>query len=100
MKPEMPNRKKRTGVRPTYIELGEDTKGAWHLFRTVDETIHVVQDGARIQRFDLDGTSADEYVQFVRDDVDDRDWATRKFLAADEDPFTDIADTLCPEVTA
>jgi hypothetical protein len=37
------NARKRTDPRPAYIELGDDTDGASHVYRTTDETIHVVQ---------------------------------------------------------
>lgn len=34
----------RVSVRPHYIDLGTDTEGAVHTYRTTDETVHVVQD--------------------------------------------------------
>lgn len=96
----MPHAKKRTDPRPDYLELGDDTDGASHVYRTTDETIHVVHDGDRVQRFDLNETSVDTYVKFVRDEVEGREWATRKYLADDEDPMADLVDTIVTEVGA
>ncbi|MDQ2050121.1 hypothetical protein RBH26_06450 [Natronolimnohabitans sp. A-GB9] len=45
--------RKRSGVRPDHIVLGEDTEEASH-------TILVVQNGGLVQQFDLDGHSVDE----------------------------------------
>lgn len=87
MKKSNRNPRKRTDPRPGYIKLGDDTDGAFHIYRTTDETIHVVQNGERVQKFDLNGRSVDDYVKFVRDDLDEREWANRRYLADDEDPF-------------
>jgi len=45
---------KRTGdYRPAYILLGIDDRGAHHVYRATDETVHVVHpDVGRIQRHD------------------------------------------------
>ena len=81
----------RNGVRPAYIWLGEDTEGASHVYRTIDETIHVVQDGERVQRFALGARTIDDYVKFVRDEVDGRDWQNRRYYTDDENPFEALA---------
>lgn len=90
----------RSSVRPAYILLGRDTAGASHVYRTTDETIHVVQDGERVQKFVLDGRSVDDYVTFVRDDVDDREWETRRYIADDENPFASLTDNTNTGVSA
>ena len=92
----------RNGVRPAYIRLGENTDGASHVYRTTDETIHVVQDGERVEKFVLGSRSVDDYVKFVRDEVDGREWENRRYIADDEDPFAALVDQLADatEVTA
>lgn len=87
MKKSNHNARKRIDPRPDYIELGDDSDGASHVYRTTDETIHVVQDGKRIQKFVLDTCTVDDYVKFVRDEVDEREWENRRYVADDEDPF-------------
>ncbi|MDB2249242.1 hypothetical protein [Halorubrum ezzemoulense] len=94
MKESDTNVRKRTDPRPVYIELGDDTDGAFHVYRTTDETIHVVQGGERVQKFVLNGRSVDDYVKFVRDDVEGREWENRRYVADDEDPFAALVDQL------
>ncbi|RZH67738.1 hypothetical protein [Natrinema altunense] len=102
MKESDPNARKRTDPRPAYIELGDDTDGAFYVYRTTDETIHVVQDSQRVQKFVLNGRSVDEYVKFVRDEVEGCDWEDRRYVADDEDPFAALVDQTvdAPEVAA
>ncbi|ELY85786.1 hypothetical protein [Natrinema altunense] len=102
MKESDPNARKRTDPRPAYIELGDDTDGAFHVYRTTDETIHVVQDRQRVQKVVLNGRSVDEYVRFVRDEVEGCDWEARRYVADDEDPFAAFVDQIvdAPEVAA
>lgn len=90
----------RRGVRLDYITLGEDTDGASHVYCTFDETIFVVQNGKLGERFDLAGRSVDDYVKFVRDDVDDRNWENRDYYADDENPFEALARTIKTGVSA
>jgi len=94
MKESDPNARKRTDPRPAYIELGDDTDGASHVYRTTDETIHVFQDGQRVQKFVLNGRSVDDYVKFVRDDVKGREWENRRYVADDEDPFAALIEEI------
>lgn len=94
------NAGKRTDPRPAYIKLGDDTDGASHVYRTTDETIHVVQNGQRIQKFVLNGRSVDGYVKFVRDEVDGREWENRRYIADDEDPFAALVENIAREVAA
>lgn len=86
--------RKCTDPRPAYLPLGVDTAGAFHVCRTTDETIHVVEDGTRSHRFDLGAHSVDDYVRFVRDEVDGRDWATRRYTLAEEDTWARVAERL------
>lgn len=65
MKTEHPWSDNRTGYRPTYIALGTDADGRSHVYRTTDETVHVVGDTARVHVEALDGRSVDEWMQFV-----------------------------------
>jgi hypothetical protein len=100
MKESDANARKRTDPRPAYIKLGDDTDGASHVYRTTDETIHVVQNGQRIQKFVLNGRSVDGYVKFVRDEVDGREWENRRYIADDEDPFAALVENIAREVAA
>lgn len=100
MKESDANARKRTDPRPAYIELGDDTDGASHVYRTTDETIHVVQDGERVQRFSLGTRTVDDYVKFVRDDVEGREWENRRYIADDEDPFAALIEDIATEVAA
>ena len=52
--------------RPTYIELGTDTEGGTHLYRTSDETVFAFDaDGHPEYRFDVTGIVVDDYVAHV-----------------------------------
>ena len=57
----------RHGVRPQYIELGTDTTGATHTYRTADDTvIAVTADGTRELQGQLPaGHNVDDYVDHV-----------------------------------
>lgn len=56
----------RTAVRPKYISLGRDEKGAVHTYRTTDETVHVVdEDGNRTHLQPLGDKSVDEWMGYV-----------------------------------
>lgn len=98
MKKSNRNPRKRTDPRPGYVGLGDDTDGAFHIYRTTDETIHVVQDGERVQKFDLNGRSVDGYVKFVRDELDEREWANRRYLVNDEAPFDALVDHIADAI--
>jgi hypothetical protein len=100
MKESNADPRKRTDPRPNYIPLGEDTDGASHVYRTTDETIHVVQDGERVQRFSLGTRTVDDYVKFVRDEVEGREWENRRYIADDEDPFAALVEDIATEVAA
>ena len=73
---------KRTDPRDSYIQIGVDQEGAHHLYRTEDETVHVIRDGQRTYRQDLDGRSINEWINYVRGK---RGWKHR-------DLFVDLSD--------
>lgn len=64
----------RTDPRPNYIRLGVDTDSASHVYRTTDETIHVVRDAARERVQNLDGRSVHEWMDYV---ATERGWTTQ-----------------------
>lgn len=58
---------RRNGIRPNYIPLGIDERGAHHCYDTVTETIHIVHaDGSRGRRV-LDGGDVDDWMDAVAD---------------------------------
>jgi hypothetical protein len=82
---------RRTDPRPTYIRLGVDTEHASHVYRTTDETIHVVDaDGNREHVEALDGRSVHEWMDYVRTE---RGWTTQYMF---DSPGNAIAATLDP----
>jgi len=68
-------------IRQRYYELGTDTTGTTHVYRTTDETIFAIADGTIAYRFDLDAIeqSADTYMAFV---AEQRGWTTRQYGVA------------------
>ena len=67
--PTRPWSDSRTGYRPTYIELGVDAEGRSHVYRTSDETVHVIADGERVHVEALDGRHVDEWMAYVAERV-------------------------------
>lgn len=59
-----PDRTNRNGVRPKYIDLGTDTEGAVHSYRTTDDTVFVVRDGDVAHREQLSppATTVDDWM--------------------------------------
>lgn len=53
--------------RPAYIHVGTDTEGASHVYRTTDETVHVIENGRRTERYDLDALdkSVNDWLVYV-----------------------------------
>jgi len=68
--------KSSVNVRPAYIELGTDATGASHVYRTTDETIHVVADGGREHVADVADRPVDDWMTFVRQE---RGWADEQY---------------------
>lgn len=78
----------RNGARPAYIPLGTDDEGAHHVYRTTDETIHVVQGGDRTHVEDLNaaGHDVDDWMDFV---TARRGWTDRQYGVNLVDMLTD-----------
>lgn len=66
-------------VRPKYIPLGVDELGNHHVYRTDDETIHVVNDGQRhhVETL-LHPWNVDEWMKHVDDKYG---WADREYAS-------------------
>lgn len=57
----------RSRVRPDYIFLGVDARGAHQIYDTTTETVHIIHDdGSRGRRL-LDAGDVDDYMAAVRD---------------------------------
>lgn len=70
--------------RPRYILLGIDDSGCRHYYNTRTETIRVVDGRVQVARLDVAQRPVDDYVKFVRDQLDGREWADRRYRCADE----------------
>ena len=57
----------RNGVRPQYIPLGTDERGAHHCYDTVTDTIHIIHDDGSRGRRVLDGGDVDDWMDAVSD---------------------------------
>jgi len=83
------NAEKRTGStdpRPTTVELGEDQRGADHIYRPRDELIHVIAaDGTREHVEDMRGRSVDDWMAYV---ADRRGWEVKQYGAPVESLIT------------
>lgn len=80
---------KSTAVRPTYVPLGTDSEGRHHVYRTDDETVHVVDpDGGRTRRESLGTRPVDDWMDFV---AYRRGWARRQY---GRDRIADISEGL------
>ncbi|MDG5761830.1 hypothetical protein QA600_21130 [Natronococcus sp. A-GB1] len=57
----------RTDLRPDYILVGIDTEGAHHVYRTTDETVHVIDGPERTYRYDLEALeqTIDDWINYV-----------------------------------
>jgi hypothetical protein len=76
----------RTDPRPDYILVGIDTEGAHHVYRTTDETVHVINDTGRTYHYDLEALeqTIDDWIEYVRT----RRGFTTQYL------YTTLADSL------
>jgi hypothetical protein len=56
-----------TDPRPNYILVGIDTEGAHHVYRTTDESVHVINNTDRTYRYDLEAfeQSIDDWIEYV-----------------------------------
>jgi hypothetical protein len=57
----------RTDPRPDYILVGIDTEGAHHVYRTTDESVHVIDNTERTYRYDLEALeqTIDDWIEYV-----------------------------------
>mgnify|MGYP000047146048 CR=1 FL=1 len=80
MSTKTPHRKKsshrRGDIRDNYIPLGTDADGRAHVYRTLDESIHVIADGQRVHREDVTRRTVDEWMAYVEGRVG---WADRRY---------------------
>ncbi len=74
--------------RPTYLPIGTDGEGAHHVYRTIDESVHVINDGKRIHREDLGERSVNEWLAYV---ADVRGWTEQHLYVT---PGEAIADSI------
>ncbi|WP_408960158.1 hypothetical protein [Natrinema sp. 74] len=53
--------------RDDYIPIGIDKEGAHHVYRTIDESVHVIEDGERPVRYDLEDLdkTIDDWIDYV-----------------------------------
>jgi len=65
MTPTTPSAEKASPIRRNYAPLGTDQDGASHVYRTVDETIFVVQDCEITHRIDVRDRIVDDYMDHV-----------------------------------
>ncbi|WP_323174096.1 hypothetical protein [Natrialba sp. PRR66] len=60
----------RTDHRPDYILVGVDTEDAHHVYRTPDETVHVIHNTKRTYRYDLETVNQriNDWIEYVKDE--------------------------------
>ncbi|OAQ51485.1 hypothetical protein HTG_18945 [Natrinema mahii] len=58
-----------TDPRDDYIPVGVDNEGAHHVYRTIDESVHVVENGERTVRYDLEDVekTIDDWIDYIAD---------------------------------
>jgi hypothetical protein len=76
MTPTTPSAEKASPIRRRYAALGTDQEDASHVYRTVDETIFVVQGRRITHRIDVDGRLVDDYMDHV---AATRGWADKRY---------------------
>ncbi|ELY62046.1 hypothetical protein [Natronococcus jeotgali] len=66
--PETVSARSRTDHRPHYILIGIDTEDAHHVYRTTDETVHVISDSERTHRYDLNTVDRriNDWIEYVK----------------------------------
>ena len=82
---------RRGDARDNYVPLGIDEHGRAHVYRTLDETIHVIADDERVHREDVTHRSVDEWMAFVEGRVG---WADRKYGRGIEGMVEEIAEAV------
>ena len=82
MSTQTPTEERSTAIRPTYIELGVDSRGASHCWHTPSNTVHVVDaHGVRTHRFDLEDTALPSIDAYCAHVAEKRQWAYRGYAA-------------------
>ncbi|RZV05210.1 hypothetical protein BDK88_4233 [Natrinema hispanicum] len=58
-----------TDPRANYISVGIDNEGAHHVYRTTDESVHVIENGERTVRYDLEDVekTIDDWIDYIAD---------------------------------
>ncbi|MFC6764358.1 hypothetical protein [Natrinema soli] len=58
----------RTNHRPDYILVGIDTEDAHHVYRTTDETVHVIHNSDRTYRYNLNTCDQriNDWIEYVK----------------------------------
>ena len=58
-----------TDPRANYISVGIDNEGAHHVYRTTDESVHVIENGERTFRYDLKDVekTIDDWIDYIAD---------------------------------
>lgn len=80
----------RSDPRPNYILIGIDAESAHHVYRTIDETVHVIHNTERTYRYDLEALeqTINDWIDYV---------ATRRGFAT-QHLYTTLADSLTDAV--
>ena len=78
--PETVSARSRTD-RPNYILVGIDTEGAHHVYRTTDETVHVIHDTDRTCRYNL-GTHNQRIYDWIEYVKAERGFATQHLFSS------------------
>jgi hypothetical protein len=66
----------RSPVRPDYIFLGVDGDGGDHVYRTFEESVHVIRDGRGVHVQEFDGKDVDHWMAYIEGK---RGWANRRY---------------------
>jgi hypothetical protein len=88
--PETVSARSRTDHRPDYLLIGVDTEDAHHVYRTTDETVHVIHDTTRTYRYDLETLerSINDWIDYVQTN---RGFATQHLYTTLADSLTDTS---------
>src|SRR6056297_1702624 len=67
--PETVSEAQTTDPRADYISVGIDNEGAHHVYRTSDESVHVIENGERTVRYDLEDIekTIDDWIDYIAD---------------------------------
>ncbi|AGB17397.1 hypothetical protein Halru_2826 [Halovivax ruber XH-70] len=75
--------------RADYIHVGIDSEGAFHCYRTTDETVHVIEDGEVTYRYDLTSDrSINTWLDYV---AHKRGWADQRLF---KNPFGSLTERI------